>query len=57
MLLHLHGFHVKGDSRPPSQSPMRVGIFTSQPTQCASECECAEGAARTVFQNGNAVLA
>ena len=23
MLLHLHGFNVKGDSRPPSQSPMR----------------------------------
>ena len=23
MLLHLHEFHVKGDSRPPSQSPMR----------------------------------
>ena len=24
MLLHLRGFHVKGDSRPPSQSPMPV---------------------------------
>ena len=24
MLLHLRGFHVKGDSRPPSQSPMRI---------------------------------
>ena len=24
MLLYLHGFHVKGDSHPPSQSPMLV---------------------------------
>ena len=24
MFLNLHGFHVKGDSHPPSQSPMRI---------------------------------
>ncbi len=28
MFLNLHGFHVKGDSPPPSQSPMRVDPFS-----------------------------
>ena len=27
MLLHLCKFHVKGDSHPPSQSPMRVETY------------------------------